>query len=85
MRGGASGRESRGVQAPEVMTRELVTLTPNMPAAAAAEVLSRADIHGAPVGDWAGRLVGIATVVDLVTQVARTVQDVMARDRSFHD
>jgi CBS domain-containing protein len=62
------------------MTQELVTLAPETPVDAAAEVLSRAHIHGAPVVDRAGRLVGIVSVVDLVTPVARTVQGVMAWD-----
>ncbi len=66
------------MRAAEVMTRDLVTLTPEMPAAEAASTLSRAHIHGAPVVDQRGRLVGIVSVVDLVTPVARTVQGVMA-------
>ncbi len=68
------------MRAREIMTRELVTLTPEMPMAAAAEVLSRAHIHRAPVMDRAGRLVGMVSVVDLVTPIARTVQGVMAWD-----
>lgn len=64
----------------DVMTRDVVTLTPEMSLREAADVLLRYRIHGAPVVDAAGMLVGMVSVIDLVGRVGKTVADVMTED-----
>ena len=56
----------------DVMTRDVVTLTPEMSLQEAADVLLRYRIHGAPVVDAAGMLVGMVSVIDLVGRVGKT-------------
>jgi CBS domain-containing protein len=57
-----------------------VTLTQDMPVAEAADVLLRYRIHGAPVADATGTLVGMVSVIDLVGRVGDTVGEVMTSD-----
>lgn len=64
----------------DVMTKDVVTLTPEMTLQEAADVLLRYRIHGAPVVDPAGMLIGMVSVVDLVGRVGKTVADVMTED-----
>jgi CBS domain-containing protein len=64
----------------DVMTKDVVTLTPEMTLQEAADVLLRYRIHGAPVVDAAGMLVGMVSVIDLVGRVGKTVADVMTED-----
>ena len=56
------------ITAQEIMTRQLITLTPEMEFNAAARVLLDNRINGAPVVDSDGRLVGILCQSDLVAQ-----------------
>jgi CBS domain-containing protein len=54
----------------EAMTRApLTTLTPDMPAARAAEIMKEARVHRLPVLEG-GRLVGIVSTVDFVRAIA---------------
>lgn len=64
----------------DVMTKDVVTLTPEMTVQEAADVLLRYRIHGAPVVDAAGMLIGMVSVIDLVGRVGKTVADVMTQD-----
>jgi CBS domain-containing protein len=64
----------------DVMTKDVVTLTPEMTLREAADVLLRYHIHGAPVVDETGMLVGMVSVIDLVGRVGKIVADVMTED-----
>lgn len=55
----------------EIMAREVVTLTPDMPVSEAAKVLSENRIGGAPVVDSEGKLMGIISESDLIVQDVR--------------
>ncbi len=57
--------------AADLMTREVTTLDAGMPLWDAARVLARAGVHGAPVADGDGRLVGVLSVSDLARWVGR--------------
>jgi CBS domain-containing protein len=61
------------------MTTELVTLRPEMTLNEAAQVLLHLRIHGAPVVDAAGVLVGSLSLTDAVGMSGVTVADVMNR------
>ena len=53
------------MKAKDIMSRELVTLTPLTDVAAAARLLTERCITGAPVVDAQGRLVGVVSQTDL--------------------
>lgn len=52
----------------DIMTTDLITITPDMDIAGAAKILLDSRINGAPVVDDSGRLVGILCQSDLITQ-----------------
>jgi len=54
----------------DIMTRSLVTLRPEMPAAEAAAILVRRGISGAPVVDEEGSLIGLLSEHDSLRAVA---------------
>ena len=54
----------------DVMTRNLVTVRPDMPVAALAALLSERGISGVPVTDAAGKLLGLVTESDLMRRLA---------------
>ena len=64
----------------DIMTREVVTLRPEMPVSEAARVLFHHRIHGAPVVDADGRVVGVLSAMDLIGKSGETVGDLMTRE-----
>lgn len=74
----------RGVEsmltAADIMTRDVISVPRDMSVAETSELLTRYRIHGAPVVDSAGQLVGMVSLVDLVGRVGETVADVMTSD-----
>ncbi len=52
----------------DIMTTDLITVTPDMDIVGAAKILLDNRINGAPVVDDSGRLVGILCQSDLITQ-----------------
>jgi len=61
----------RKTTAADIMTREVITVDPEMDVEAFGRLLSERRISGAPVVDAEGRLVGIVTEMDLIRQNAR--------------
>jgi CBS-domain-containing membrane protein len=59
------------MKALDVMTYEVVSLTPEMPVAEVARVLRENHLSGAPVIDDSSRLLGIVTEIDLIKRHAR--------------
>ena len=59
------------IKARDIMTTDLITLTPDMDFASAARILLDHHINGAPVVDDDGGLVGILCQSDLVAQQKR--------------
>jgi CBS domain-containing protein len=68
------------VDARDIMTKDVVTLTPDMSVAEAENTLLRYRIHGAPVVDSTEQMVGMVSFVDLAGRVGQKVRDVMTRD-----
>ncbi|MDR7554589.1 MAG: CBS domain-containing protein [Armatimonadota bacterium] len=64
----------------DIMTRDLVVVTPDMLVEEVGDLLTRYRIHGAPVVDKDGQLVGMISLVDLVGRVGETARDVMSPD-----
>lgn len=59
------------LKAKDIMSEELITVTPATPVIEAARILLEKRINGLPVVDEAGRLVGIICQSDLVAQQKR--------------
>jgi CBS domain-containing protein len=66
--------------AADIMTKDVVMLSPDMTLAETSDLLIRYRIHGAPVVDAAGQLIGMVSLVDLVSRVGNIVRDVMTPD-----
>jgi CBS domain-containing protein len=64
----------------DIMTRDLVVVTPDMLVEEVGDLLTRYRIHGAPVVDTDGQLLGMISLVDLVGRVGETARDVMSPD-----
>lgn len=67
------------MKAREIMTGNVVTLRPEQPVDEATMGMVRRGIHGAPVVDGSGRLVGMVSFMDLKRRAGedRKVNDVM--------
>lgn len=68
------------MEARDIMARDVVVLTPDIGVDEAAEILIRYRIHGAPVVDEQGMLVGMVSLVDLVGKPGARVSEIMTRD-----
>ena len=64
----------------DIMTKEVVTLSPDTLVEDAGETLTQYRIHGAPVVDAAEQLVGMISLVDLVGRSGRRVKDIMSAE-----
>jgi CBS domain-containing protein len=56
--------------AADIMTRDVLTVTPNMPVHEVARLLATEHLSGVPVVEEGGRMVGIVTEGDLITVLA---------------
>ncbi|MFN3285729.1 MAG: HPP family protein [bacterium] len=68
------------MEARDIMSKDVIVLTPDMDVQEAADLLVRYRIHGAPVVDPNGMLVGMVSLVDLVGKAGGTVRDIMTPD-----
>jgi CBS domain-containing protein len=57
------------------MTKDVVTLTPDMSVAEAEDILLRYRIRGAPVVDRGQQMVGMISFVDFAGRVGKKVRD----------
>jgi CBS domain-containing protein len=69
-----------GMEARDIMVRNVITVTPSMLVSEAVDLLLHHRIHGAPVVDDAGQLVGMLSFVDLARRAGDRVSDVMVPD-----
>lgn len=73
--------ESEGfVLARDIMTTDVVTVTPDTPVERVARLLAEHRITGMPVVDDEGRVIGIVSEYDLISKRGRTAEDVMSRE-----
>ncbi len=68
------------MEAREIMTKDVIAVTPDMEVGDAADLLMHYRIHGAPVVDASDQLVGMVSFVDLASRRGQKVRDVMAPD-----
>jgi CBS domain-containing protein len=62
------------------MTKDVISVSATMPIKEAVDLLLRKRIHGVPVVDGSGRLLGMVSFVDLAARSGVTVQDIMVTD-----
>jgi CBS domain-containing protein len=65
--------------AKNIMTSEVVTVSPSATVKQAACLLTREQISGAPVIDRQGRIVGILSEADIVAKHGARVKDIMSK------
>ena len=65
--------------AAEIMTRAVITATPETPVWSAARVLLDRGHGGMPVVDAAGNLIGMVSGFDVISKTGETVGEIMSR------
>lgn len=65
------------VRAYDIMTKDVLTVTPDMSKDEARDLLFQNGIHGVPVVDHSGRLVGMVSMVDVAGKLGTRVLHIM--------
>jgi tRNA nucleotidyltransferase (CCA-adding enzyme) len=65
------------VRAYDIMSKDVLTVTPDMSKDEARRMLFQSGVHGVPVVDHSGRLVGMVSVVDLAGKLGTRVLHIM--------
>ena len=68
------------VHARDIMTKDVITVTPDTPTENAARMLFTSSISGMPVVGDDERLVGVLTEFDIIAKEGRTVGEIMTTD-----
>src|SRR5579885_2813446 len=74
-----SKEERVPMQAHEIMTPDVITITPNASLQDAARKLSDYNISGMPVVDRDNQVIGMVTEADIITKRGSTVEEIMTR------
>jgi len=67
------------MNAKDIMTRDIITVTPNMSVKKLAMLLIKSQISGAPVSGKNGKIVGVVSEADIVAKKGRDVRAIMSR------
>ena len=67
------------MQARDIMTPQVITISPNASIQDAARMLSDHRISGMPVVDGEQRVIGIVSEIDIINKPGPTVERVMSR------
>jgi CBS domain-containing protein len=67
------------MNARDIMTREIITVTPNMSVKKLAMLLIKSQISGAPVSGKNGKIVGVVSEADIVAKKGRDVRAIMSK------
>ena len=65
--------------AKQIMTKDVVTVTPTTSVKDLARIFIRNQISGAPVVDETGKILGIVSEADIVSKRARQVRSIMSK------
>jgi len=65
------------MRAYDIMTKDVLTVTPDMSKDEARDLLFQRGVHGVPVVDHSGRLVGMVSVVDVAGKLGTRVLHIM--------
>jgi CBS domain-containing protein len=64
----------------EIMTRDVLTTSPDMLVEDIAKKLAFHNISGMPVEDWDGKVIGIVSEADVIGKIGVTISDVMSSE-----
>jgi CBS domain-containing protein len=67
------------MNAKDIMTRDIITVTPNMSVKRLAMLLIKSQISGAPVSGKSGKIVGVVSEADIVAKKGRDVRAIMSK------
>jgi CBS domain-containing protein len=65
--------------AKDIMTRDIITVTPNMSVKKLAMLLIKSQISGAPVSGKNGKIIGVVSEADIVAKKGRDVRAIMSK------
>lgn len=66
------------MQAKDIMTKDVITVSPTTPVKSLAKMLIKNQISGAPVMDKKGKIVGVVSEADIITKKGRQVKAIMS-------
>ncbi len=66
------------MQAKDIMTKDVITVSPTTPVKSLAKMLIKNQISGAPVVDKKGKIVGVVSEADIITKKGRQVKSIMS-------
>jgi CBS domain-containing protein len=66
------------MRAADIMEKDIVTVSPELPLRDFEELLTGEDISGAPVTDAQGRVLGIASKTDIIEALSQQIPDALA-------
>jgi CBS domain-containing protein len=66
------------MEAKDIMTREVVTVSPSLPVKMLANLLIKNQISGAPVADKKGQIVGLVSETDVIAKKGKQVKTIMS-------
>lgn len=67
------------MQAKDIMTRDIITVSPNMTIKNLATTLIKNQISGAPVAGKNGKIVGVVSEADIVAKKGKDVKAIMSK------
>src|SRR5688500_19280016 len=67
------------MQAKDIMTREIITVSPTMKIRSLAMTLIKNQISGAPVAGKNGKIVGVVSEADIVAKKGKDVKAIMSK------
>ena len=67
------------MNAKDIMTRDIITVTPNMSVKKLAMLLIKNQISGAPVSGKNGKIIGVVSEADIVAKKGRDVRAIMSK------
>jgi CBS domain-containing protein len=67
------------MQAKDIMTRDIITVSPTMPIRTLAMTLIKNQISGAPVAGKNGKIVGVVSEADIVAKKGKDVKSIMSK------
>jgi CBS domain-containing protein len=67
------------MQAKDIMTRDIITVSPNMTVKNLAMTLVKNQISGAPVAGKNGKIVGVVSEADIVAKKGKDVKAIMSK------
>jgi CBS domain-containing protein len=66
------------MEAKDIMTRDVITVSPTLPVKNLADFLIKNQISGVPVADKKGKIIGVVSETDLIAKKGKQVKAIMS-------